>query len=149
MEIAEQAKTYLEKLVKILPEDDKNYEYFAKFLNSYDTAKELADNDEKKAIATDAVVKTANQLTFMMFRDGTLTEELEKEYRALPKPEETTKAVEEVNKVRKDSYEELAKKNKEAEEQQKDIDIFIQVLGGLSKEEAEQKLEDYKKAGGM
>lgn len=149
MEIAEQAKTYLEKLVKILPEDDKNYEYFAKFLNSYGTAKDLADNDEKKAIATDAVVKTANQLTFMMFRDGALTEELEKEYRALPKPEETTKAVEDANKVRKDSYEELAKKNKEAEEQQKDIDIFIQVLGGLSKEEAEQKLEDYKKAGGM
>ena len=148
MEIAEQAKTYLEKAIKILPEDDKNYEYFAKFLNSYDTAKELADNDEKKAVATDAIVKTAHQLTFMLFRDDTLTEELEKEYRALPKPEETTKAVEGANKVRKDSYEELAKKNKEAEEQQKDIDIFLQVLGGLSKEEAEQRLEDYKKAGG-
>lgn len=148
MDIAEQAKTYLEKLVKLLPEDNKGHEYFAKFLNSYETAKEMADTDEKKAILVDATVKVANQLTFIEFRDELLTDELEKEFRTLPKPEATQEALEEVNKVRKDKYEELRKMNTEAENEQKDIDIFQQVLGGLSKEEAEKRYEDYKNAAG-
>lgn len=148
MEVAEQAKAYIEKAIKVLPEDNHNHEYFAKFLTSFDNAKELVDNDEKKAIITDASVKVANQLTFIMFREGLLSEELEKEYRGLPKPEETTEKLEEVNKVRKDKYEELAKANKAAEDEQADIDMFQQVLGGRSVEEAKQKLEDYKNAGG-
>ena len=147
MEVAEQAKAYLEKLIKLLPEDNHNHEYFTKYLNSFETAKELADTDEKKALIADATVKVANQLTFIMFRESLLTAELEKEYRELPKPEETTKTLEEVNKVRKDHYEELAKANKEAQNEQQEIDVFQQVLGGLSKEEAQQKIEDYKNAG--
>jgi len=150
MDIAEQAKTYLEKLVKALPEDHHSHEYFTTFLNSYATAKEMVgDNAEKQALLTDAIVKVSNQLTFILFRDGLLSEELEKEYRTLPKPEDTTAELEKVNKVRKDKYDELAKMNAEAQNEQKDIDIFQQVLGGLSKEEAEKKFEDYKQAGGM
>lgn len=150
MDIAEQAKTYLEKLVKVLPEDHHSHEYFATFLSSYDTAKEMVgDNAEKQALLTDAIVKVCNQLTFILFRDELLSEELEKEYRTLPKPEETTAELEKVNKIRKDKYDELAKMNTEAQNEQKDIDIFQQVLGGLSKEEAEKKFEDYKQAGGM
>lgn len=148
MEIAEQARAYIEKAVKVLPEDNHNHEYFAKYLTSFDNAKELADNDEKKALIADASVKVANQLTFILYRDEFLTDELKKEYRALPKPEETTKTLEEVNKVRKDKYEELAKANKAAEDEQADIDMFQQVLGGRSVEEAKQRLEDYKAAGG-
>lgn len=149
MEIAEQAKTYLEELVKVLPEDHHSHEYFTKFLNSYEVAKDIADNDEKKALLSDATVKVSNQLTFIMFRDGMLDDKLEKEYRELPKPEETTKTLEDINGLRKAHYEELAKLNKEAQDEQKDMDVFQQVLGGLSKEEAEKKLEDYQKAGGM
>lgn len=148
METAEQAKSYLEKLIKLLPEDHHSYEHFTKFLNSYDNAKSIADNKEKEALLADATVKVVNQLTFIMYRDELLTDELEKEYRKLPKPETTTEELEKVNKVRKDRYEELAKMNQEAQEEQTDIDVFQQVLGGRSVEEAKQKLEDYKAAGG-
>ena len=55
MENAEQAKKYIEKASKVLPEDDHNHEPIAKFLNSYKTAAEMADNDEKKAILSSAV----------------------------------------------------------------------------------------------
>lgn len=143
-----EAKAYLEKLVKVLPEDHRDYEYFTKFLNSYETAKDMADNDEKKAIINDAVVKVANQLTFVMFREGLLTEELEKEFRTLPKPEETTKALEDAHQARKDRYEELRKMNQKAQDEQDEIDIFQRVLGGMTKEDAEAKLEEYKNAGG-
>lgn len=148
METADKAKSYLEKAVKVLPEDNHNHGYFAKFLTSFENAKKIADNDEKKAYLADATVKVANQLSFILFRENLLTEDLEKEYRALPSAEETTKALEEANKVRKDKYEELAKMNKEAEDEQMDMDVFQQVLGGRSVEEAKQKLEDYKNAGG-
>ena len=148
METADKAKSYLEKAIKVLPEDNHNHDYFAKFLTSFENAKKIADSDEKKAYLADATVKVANQLSFILFRENLLTEELEKEYRALPSAEETTKALEEANKVRKDKYEELAKMNKEAEDEQMDMDVFQQVLGGRSVEEAKQKLEDYKNAGG-
>lgn len=148
METADKAKSYLEKAVKVLPEDNHNHDYFAKFLTSFENAKKIADSDEKKAYLADATVKVANQLSFILFRENLLTEDLEKEYRALPSAEETTKTLEEVNKARKDKYEELAKMNKEAEDEQADIDVFQQVLGGRSIEEAKQKLEDYKAAGG-
>lgn len=148
METAEKAKTYLEKAIKLLPEDNKNFEYFVKFLEGYANAKDLANSEEKQALIVDAIVKVANQLTFIMFRENLLTDELEKEYRALPKPEETSAKLEEANNVRKKHYEELAELNKEAEDEQAEIDIVQQVLGGRSVEEAKQKLEDYKAAGG-
>lgn len=148
METAEKARTYLEKAVKVLPEDNKNHEYFAKFLTNFGNAKKLADNEEKEALITDAIVKVSNQLTFIMFREQLLTAELEAEYRELPKVDETEAALEKANKVRKDHYEELVKMNKEAEDEQAEIDVVTQVLGGRSVEEAKQKLEDYKAAGG-
>lgn len=148
METAEKAKSYIEEAVKILPEDNRNHEYFAKFLTSFDNAKELADNDEKKAIITDASVKVANQLTFIMFREGLLSDELEKAYRELPKIDETEKALEEAHAPRKERQEKALETNKALEDEQADIDVFQQVLGGRSVEEAKQKLEDYKSAGG-
>lgn len=148
MEVAEKARTYLEKAVKVLPEDNKNHDYFAKFLTNFDNAKKLADNEEKEALIADAIVKVSNQLTFILFREQLLTAELEAEYRELPKVDETEAALEKANKVRKDHYEELAKMNKEAEDEQAEIDVVTQVLGGRSVEEAKQKLEDYKAAGG-
>lgn len=148
METAEQAKAYIEKAIKVLPEDHHSYAFFSKFLKSFENAKELADNAEKEAILANAAVAVASRISMFLFIDELLSDELEKEYRTLPKPEETAKVLEEANKVRKDKYEELAKANKAAEDEQADIDMFQQVLGGRSVEEAKQKLEDYKNAGG-
>lgn len=149
MENAEQAKQYIEKASKVLPEDDHNHEPIAKFLNSYKTAAEMADNDEKKAILSDVANKLAHQLTFILFDQELLTEELEAEYRKLPKTSESAKAVEEANATRKEGYEKLAKLNTEAQNAQKEIDIFQQVIGGLSKEEAEKRYAEYEAAAGQ
>lgn len=149
MEIADKAVKYLNKAIKQLPEDDENHETLARFLNGVENAKSIADNDEKKAIINDATVKLANQLSFILFKKDLLTDELAKEYRALPATEETAKALEEANAARKAEYEELAERNKEAQNKQKEIDILQQVLGGLSKEEAEKRYEDYVAAGGQ
>ena len=148
MEIAEQAKAYLEKAIKVLPEDNRNHEYFAKFLNGMENAKDMADNDEKKAVMNDAAIKVATQLTFILFRYNTLTDELEKEYRALPSAEETEEASNKAHEARKERQEKALEVNKALQDEQNDFDIFQQVLGGLSKEEAEQKLEEYKNAAG-
>lgn len=149
MEIANKAVKYLNEAIKQLPESDENHETLARFLNGVENAKSLADNDEKKAIIDDATIKLANQLSFILFKKDLLTEELAKEYRALPTTEETTKALEEANAARKAEYEELSEKNKEAQNKQKEIDILQQVLGGMSKEEAEKRYEDYVAAGGQ
>lgn len=148
METADKAIKYLNEAIKMLPEDDENHATLAKFLNGVENAKGMADNDEKKAIVNDATVKLANQLSFILFKKDLLSDELAKEFKALPTAEDTTKALEEANAARKAEYEELAKRNEEAQNKQKEIDIFNQVLGGLSKEEAEKRYEEYVKAGG-
>lgn len=137
-------KTYLEKLIVLLPEDHRDSDYFINFLDNYRNAKELADTDEKKALLEDTITKVAHQLTFIAFRDEFLTDDLAKVYRTLPKPEETSKALEEAHQARKDRYEELRKMNQAAQDEQDEIDIFQRVLGGMSKEDAEARLAEYK-----
>lgn len=148
MDTIDKAVSYLNKAIKQLPEGDENHETLTRFLNGVESAKAMADNEEKKAIIADATIKLSNQLSFILFKKELLTDELTKEYRALPTTEETSRALEEANAARKAEYEELAKRNKEAQDKQEEIDVLQQVLGGLSKEEAEKKIEDYKNAGG-
>lgn len=149
MEVAEQAKAYIEKAVKFLPEDHHSYAFFPKFLESFENAKELADDDEKRARIANAAVATATRLTMFLFVEGILSDELEAEWRKLPKPEETEKMLDELRLKRQARYDEIHKTLKEAEDEQHDFDVFNQVLGGLSKEEAEKRIEMYKNAGGM
>lgn len=149
IDIAVNARNYVEKQVKSLPgELGNDKEYFDKFLKGFDTAKEMADNEEKTAILEDTAVKVANQLSFILFRHSALSAEAEKEYRALPTAEATTEAVRTAKKSRDDENNELMEKNKAAQNKQKEIDVFMQVISGLSKEEAEKKIEDYIAAGG-
>lgn len=146
--VTEKAISYIDKAVKVLPEDHRDRDYFARFLNSVSAAKELADTEEKKLMLKDTAVKVANQLSFILFRENLLSEELEKEYRELPSPEATEAELKEENEVRRKSYEELQKQLTEAQNKQKAVDVFMQVMGGLSKEEAEEKYEQYQQAGG-
>lgn len=146
--VTEQAISYIEKAKQKLPEGHRDHEYFSRFLGSVDNAKELADTEEKKLMLKDTAVKVANQLSFILFRENLLSEELEKEYRELPSPEATEAELKQENEIRKQSYEELQKQLNEAQNKQKAVDIFMQVMGGLSKEEAEEKYEQYQQAGG-
>lgn len=142
------AYAYVEKASALLPEGHRDAEYFIKFLENMPKAAELADIDEKRLLMEDTAVKVANQISFILFREKLLTAELENEYRELPGPEKTTANLEAVTKKRTDAAENVAKAVQGHQNAQKDIDIFVQVMGGLSKEEAEKRYEDYVKAGG-
>ena len=146
--VTEKAISYIGKAKQKLSKGHRDYEYFSRFLGSVDNAKELADTEEKKLMLKDTAVKVANQLSFILFRENLLSEELEKEYRELPSPEATEAELKQENEIRKQSYEELQSQITEAQNKQKEVDVFMQVMGGLSKEEAEAKYEEYRQAGG-
>ena len=146
--IVKNAKEYISKALGALPEGHRDREYFERFLNSVDTAAELADTKEKELMLKDTSVKVANQLSFILFREKLLTDELEAEYRKLPSPETTETELKEENAKRKEAQEELQKQITEAQNAQKEVDVFMQVMGGLSKEEAEKRYEEYRQAGG-
>lgn len=148
--LLKQATEFIAKIVPILPDNHKdNRDYFEKFLNNFETAKGMADDTEKMLQLKDAAVKIANQAAFIAFREGILTDELEKEYRGLPSAEYTTSMYKAELDKRKSEDEELMNKVREAQNRQKSMDIFTQVLGGLSKEEAEERYAKYQQAGGM
>lgn len=138
------AVEYVKKALFILPEDNRDYGYFTKFLDAYDNAEKLADTDEKVAILYATAVKVAHQITSILFRLNKLPEDLLKEYREFPLPEDAEKEYIEVSKPRKEKAEELQKKLAETQDEQIEVDVFIQVVNGVSEEEARQKIEDYK-----
>lgn len=139
----ENAKAYIEKALKSLPEKDDSQEYFNKFLEAYPNAVEAADNGEKVAILDDTAIKVANQLSFTLFRNNLLTDELESEYRSLPTVSYTqgvVKKEQESRQAENDKITELVTKSKK---EQEEVDIFIQILAGRSREEAEENIQKY------
>lgn len=146
--IYEQAYEFIKKTQEALPEGHRDKEYFEKFLENMPKAKELADNQEKAMLLTDTAVKVANQLSFILFRENKLTEAAEREYRELPDTVYVQSLLEKVTKERVDAAEAVRAQMTEAQNAQKSIDIFTQVMAGLSPEEAEQRYNEYVKAGG-
>lgn len=147
-QLFDKAYAYIQKAAPALPEGHRDAEYFAKFLENMPKAAEVANTDEKKLLMEDTAVKVANQISFILFREKLLTPELENEYRELPSPEKTTENLEAETKKRTDAAEAASKKIQEHQNAQKDVDIFIQVMGGKSVEEAEEAYNRYVEAGG-
>lgn len=143
-----QAYDYVKKATPSLPKDHRDAEYFAKFLENMPKAASIADTDEKRLLMEDIAVKVANQISFILFREKLLTPELESEYRELPSPEKTQANLEAETKKRTSLAEAAAKKIQEHQNAQKSVDIFMQIMGGKSVEEAEEAYKKYVEAGG-
>lgn len=142
-DIIKQALDILEKGYILLGKDDQK-DYFEKSIASVKNASELVgDNKEKEAYLVDASVKYANQLCFILFRDNTLPDSLAEEYRKLPTPEETSEKVKEFTNARDARFEELKKQHQVATEEQKDLDIFLGVIAGMSQEEAARRMAEH------
>ena len=142
-DIIKQALDILEKGYVLLGKDDQK-NYFEKTIASIKNASELVgDNKEKEVYLVDASVKYANQLCFILFRDNTLPDSLAEEYRKLPTPEETSENVKEFTDARDARFEELKKQHQVATEEQKDLDIFLGVIAGMSPEEAARKMAEH------
>lgn len=134
---------YIDKAKELLA-DEGDKEYFASALDSVKAAKEIvADNKEKLAYLEDAVTRWANQMTFTLFREGTLTEELEKEYRGFKPVKETTAKCDEFKAARQAEIDKINAEHEVILRAQNGFDIFRAVVGGMTKDEAKAKLEEY------
>lgn len=145
-------KTYINQVTEFMKKgtanikEEQSKESYSAAINSLNNAvKAMADNEEKKAMVEDAATRWANQLAFLLFREGGLTPELEKEYRALPAITEVSARVKVFQDERVARIEEINKAREEVMSTQRGIDIFQAIIGGMTKEEAEAKLEEYEK----
>lgn len=126
-----------------LLKDEKQKDYFSDVIKSLGTAEDLVNNDEKAVRMIDATVKFANQLCFILFREATITEELTAALRELPSPEATSEPVKKFNDEREGRIEDLNKKHAEIIDEQKELDIFLGVIAGMSAEEAARRMQEH------
>lgn len=126
-----------------LLKDETQKEYFVKTLQSLKDVQELVDNAEKEARMKDAAVKFANQICFILFREGTITAELTDTLRCLPTPEMTSAEVQVFTDERDARIKALNEAHSVIVDEQKNLDIFLSVIAGYSKEEAIKKMKEH------
>lgn len=148
--MAEEVKAIYQEALKVIEKatpslvEEKQKEYFTKIAESIRVASGLVNNDdEKMARLTDAAVKYANQVMFILYRADKLTDELTAAFRALPSAEETGDAVRKIDEERQKRIDEINNMHQQIVDEQKDLDIFTAVIAGMSKEEAEAKMAEY------
>lgn len=113
-------------------------------ISGFETAKERADNDEKKARLTDSIVKSVSQLTFVLFRRGLLTPELEAEFRELPLFEITDYEVTKFVNTRDEEVKKVIGERDAIQKVQRELDIFQAILTrGMTPEDAEAEMQKY------
>lgn len=89
------------------------------------------------------LIRTRNELTFLLFRYGKLTETLEQTFRTLPAIEDAIEGYKSFTDARNKRYEEESKKMQEIASEERDMEVFKGVLGGLSIEDARAKQKQY------
>lgn len=135
-------KEFLKKATPLL-DDEKDATYFKDKKKAFQAAEKLADTDEKKAILWGQYGMVRNQLTFLLFRTGKLTKEIEDEFRGLTPIEALTASIGEFDAARKeeeDKFKEIARTKYEEEQK---LEIFKAVCNGMSEEDAKAKLTEY------
>lgn len=142
METAEAAIKLISEGVALLT-DEKQKEFFEGILKSLEVAKTEAGNEEKEARFIDASVKYANQISFILFRKGALSDEMEAALRELPTPEDTAAKVAEFNNARQARIDEINKQHQAIFDEEKDLDVFTGIIAGLSKEDAEKRMAEH------
>ena len=142
MEAAESGIELIKSGIDLL-KDEKQKNFFEGIIKSLDVAKAEINNDEKAARFTDAAVKYANQISFILFRQNTITDAMATELRGLPTPEETAAAVQEFNNARQKRIDRVNEMHKEIFDEQKDLDVFTGIIAGLTKEDAERRMAEH------
>lgn len=129
------------ELIKDIPEYASDYEFLANHAKqNADAAIELLDSSEKAARLNGSGITWARQLAFILFDEGLLSEELEKEYRAIGKYHQVVDAVKQFNDERQKRATEHYNIVQDINKENGELDVFMAVLRGQSKEEAEAKL---------
>ena len=144
METAKQANQIVKKVLEKLT-DDKDVARFSSVPEIFNNASGMINGNEmNEALLKGWMVSQANNAVFLLWRRGTLTKEIEDEYRKLPSTEEAVKDYDELQAKDKAVADELEAKRREYMEGQHVLDIFKAVLNGVPKDQAEAKYEEYK-----
>lgn len=153
----DQTVEYIKKATKFLPveteKDKQNLEYFQSIPGYVNTAYTMVDfedtndkiNQEKYAYLRDAVTRWATQITFLLFRQKLLSDELDAEFRALDNVDNTTDAYRAFDDARTEKGKALEAKRNTLVAEQKIVDLFKAVVGGMEPEEAKKKQEEYER----
>ena len=139
METAKQANQLIKKALEILT-DENDLAHFSNVPEIFNNASGMVNGDEYcEAMLKGWMVSQANNVMFLLWRRGLLTQELETEYRALPSTEEAVKDFEGFEKANVEKANELEAARKEFMDAQHKTDIFKAILNGMSKEKAEEE----------
>ena len=139
METAKQANQLIKKALEILT-DENDLAHFSNVPEIFNNASGMVNGDEYcEAMLKGWMVSQANNVMFLLWRRGLLTQELEDEYRELPSTEEAVKDFDGFEKANAEKANELEVARKEFMDAQHKTDIFKAVLNGMSKEKAEEE----------
>ena len=139
METAKQANQLIKKALEILT-DENDLAHFSNVPEIFNNASGMVNGDEYcEAMLKGWMVSQANNIMFLLWRRGLLTQELEVEYRELPSTEEAVKDFEGFEKANAEKANELEAARKEFMDAQHKTDIFKAILNGMSKEKAEEE----------
>lgn len=141
-EVVAKAMEIIEKGTPLLKDEDQTA-YFTSTLEALKNADKMVNNKEKAARMQDASVKFANQLCFILFREDTITKELTDLLRCLPTPETTTALVKEFNDERDARIKALNDAHSAIVDEQKDLDVFLGVIAGMTPEEAARRMKEH------
>lgn len=134
---------YLEKTRSIIVNEEMLTK-LDKAINGIKTAQDvMADNKEKQAFLVYMVINWTTQITSMAFCKGTLTKELEKEFRNLPSVEDAGNLYMTFEQARQERIDAVNKEHADIMAEQKSIDIFKAIVNGMDKEEAKAKMAEY------
>ena len=139
----ETAFALISKLKEQLEDEDQK-KYFDNVVESLKTAEGMVNGEEEREVRLlDASVKFANQLAFILFRNGTISEEDSATFRELPAPEETSKRVREFEAKQQERIDEINKMQQAIMDERKDLDLFLAIISGMTKEEAQKRMAQY------
>lgn len=139
METAKQANQLIKKALEILT-NENDLAHFSNVPEIFNNASGMVNGDEYcEAMLKGWMVSQANNVMFLLWRRGLLTQELEDEYRELPSTEEAVKDFEGFEKANAEKANGLEAARKEFMDAQHKTDIFKAILNGMSKEKAEEE----------
>ena len=150
METIKAARQIIKKGIALLPDEAKS----AFKANASDIFIDEAignalgaanENEEKIAMLEAYAVQEANRVVSELWREELLPENLETEYRKLPKMTDLAKKYEAFVNARKERMDKVMADHKAIAEEEKDLDIFKGIVNGISAKEAEKKYNEFKR----
>lgn len=151
MDTIKAANKVIKEGIALLPDDAKK-EFKAKASDIFENEAinnacgAVNGNAEKEAMLAAYAVQEANRMASILWRLQLITEELEKEYRALPTMDEIVKPYNDFLSARDERADKLTKEGNAIQEERKEMDIFMGIINGVAAEESEKQYEAFKDA---